>query len=257
MVVVFSNSTYSINSQPMVRRACKVAITTERVVLSSCWLLLLLPSSNTLTQGSRFRQQRLCVCYMLLPFYLATPPGFHGTYIPNGNLSMYMYNMHFVFQASCSPAAEEFFSHFRPRDKQGGRGSITTYVLFPAEHRGGARCIERRWVGSKQKGIALRLAEPSRWHRKPPRFLYFLKARHPWTLPLLYICFQPQQKQPQQQTYSSSSTHLSAVACPYDTMSTFNNHEFYTLNFLCVANINIFGISRLSSFGFYQPQQQQ
>ena len=60
----------------MVSRACsRVALTTERVVFSSCWLLLLFPSSNTLTHGPRFRQDQLYVCYLWLPFHLSTPPG--------------------------------------------------------------------------------------------------------------------------------------------------------------------------------------
>ena len=70
----------------MVPRACNVETTTERVVLSSCLLLLLFPSSNTLTHGSHFHREQLNVCYLLFPSRLATPPGFHVTYIPKVNL---------------------------------------------------------------------------------------------------------------------------------------------------------------------------
>ena len=59
-------------------------------------------------------------------------------------------------------AAEGFFSYFRLRSKQGGPGCITTHVWIPAEHRGGARGISRRWACFKKQGIAFRLAEPSR-----------------------------------------------------------------------------------------------
>ena len=67
----------------------------QRVVFRSCRPLLFL-SSNTPTHGSRFRQEQIYVCYLLLPFRLGTAPGFHVPHIPKENLvCIYTFACHF------------------------------------------------------------------------------------------------------------------------------------------------------------------
>ena len=66
------------------------------------------------------------------------------------------------FLARCSPAAECFFSHFRPRGQLACHGYITKHVWLSTKLRGGARRIKRRLAGSICEGIAFRLPETSR-----------------------------------------------------------------------------------------------
>ena len=57
------------------------------------------------------------------------------------------YDLRFLL-ARCSPAAECFFSHFRPWGKLACHGYIMKHGWISAELRGGARCIKRRLAGS-------------------------------------------------------------------------------------------------------------
>ena len=78
-----------------------------------------------------------------------------------------------VFLARCSPAAEGFFSHFRPRGKLACHGYIMKHVWISAELRGGAWRIKRRLAGSIWQGIAFRLPEMSRSLETPQIVLQF------------------------------------------------------------------------------------
>ena len=71
------------------------------------------------------------------------------------------YDIYF-FLARCSPAAECFFSHFRPRGKLVCHGYIMKHVWISAKLRGGARRIKRRLAGSIWQEIAFRLPDTSR-----------------------------------------------------------------------------------------------
>ena len=64
--------------------------------------------------------------------------------------------------ARCSPAAERFFSHFRPRGKLACHGYIMKHAWISAELRGGARRIKRRLARSMWQRTAFRLPETCR-----------------------------------------------------------------------------------------------
>ena len=75
---------------------------------------------------------------------------------------MYISRMVFVVFGSLLPAAECFFSHFRPRGKLACHGYIMKHVWILAELLGGARRIKGRLAGSIWQGIAFRLPETIR-----------------------------------------------------------------------------------------------
>ena len=87
---------------------------------------------------------------------------------------MYMQNMIFVFfLARCSPAAECFFSQFRPRGKLACRGYIMNHVWISAELRGRARRIKRRLAGSISQGILRSASLKRAGHLEHPKLLNF------------------------------------------------------------------------------------
>ena len=63
------------------------------------------------------------------------------------------------------------------RGKQRGRRYTTVHVWTPAELRGSALSIQRRWTGSVCQRVVLRLAETSWRMENPTILLYFQVAR--------------------------------------------------------------------------------
>ena len=81
--------------------------------------------------------------------------------------------MIFVFLARCSPTAECFFPHFRPRGKLAYHGYVVKHVWISAELRGGARRIKRRlaaYLVLYLQAIAFRLPETS-WSLETPQIV--------------------------------------------------------------------------------------
>ena len=92
----------------------------------------------------------------------------------NHYICMYAkYDVRF-FLARCSPAAECFFSHFRPRGKLACHGYMMKHFWISAELRGGARRSKHRSAGSIWQGIAFLLPETSRSLGTPEVFFQIL-----------------------------------------------------------------------------------
>ena len=92
------------------------------------------------------------------------------------------------FLARCSPAAECFFSRFRPRGKLACYGYIIKHACISAELRGGARRIKLRLAGSIWQGIASRPPETSRSLGTPHVVFQNLIFRYSKLLQFFVLC---------------------------------------------------------------------
>ena len=72
-------------------------------------------------QAPCFLQHKLCLCYLRVPFQLSSPPRFHVTHIPKGNLVATVYQSCVLFGhfKSFSQAPMGLFSHCRLRARRG------------------------------------------------------------------------------------------------------------------------------------------
>ena len=149
--------------------------------------------------------------YMRLPFQLATPPGLHAIHIPNGNL-VYMKKMYFLlFKHAVLRRPRVPSRTFGCGASQGAVGTLRRMSGSQPSTAAVLGALNIAELALRNKGLLS--ASPSRVGDIENPIFDSLFFSYIACRPLLYVCFQPQQKKQQKQQQHTAATvqHLSAV----------------------------------------------